>query len=74
MEEAIQCHRETNHPTSYDFPNAPVNITIELNMQGEKPTKFVSNFHKMAMIEHPFDHGEDRKIIALAKGEVSIKH
>lgn len=42
-----------------------------MNMQGEKQTKFVSNFQKMAMIDYPFEHGEERKILALMKDEVS---
>lgn len=36
FEEAIQCHRETHHPTMYNEPNAPLNVVIELDMQGEK--------------------------------------
>lgn len=34
--EAVQCHRETHHPTMYNEPNAPLKIVVELNMQGEK--------------------------------------
>lgn len=34
--EAVQCHRETHHPEVYNQPNAPLQILIELNMQGEK--------------------------------------
>jgi len=69
--EAIQCHRETHHPSMYNVPNAPLNVEIELNMQGEKATRFVDNFQRMAMIPHKFDHGEDRKIIVFTKGNVS---
>lgn len=71
--EAIECHRETHHPTMYGLPHAPLNVEIELNMQGEKMTRFVENFHRMAMIEHEFDHGEERQIMALAKGEDNLK-
>lgn len=68
--EAIECHRETHHPTMYNEPNAPLNVTIELNMQGEKMTRFVDKFTRMAMIPHEFDHGEERNILVLAKGDV----
>lgn len=71
--EAIQCHRETHHPTMYGIPNAKLNVEIELNMQGEKKTRFVDNFQRIAMIPHKFDHGEERNILVLAKGEVSFK-
>ncbi|KAH8310943.1 hypothetical protein KR044_003535 [Drosophila immigrans] len=71
--EAIQCHRETHHPSMYNVPNAPLNVEIELNMQGEKATRFVDNFQRMAMIPHKFDHGEDRKIIVFTKGNEEIQ-
>lgn len=70
--DAIQAHRETHDPTMYDMPNAPLNILIEMNMQGEKKTRFVSNFQKLAMIEHPFNHGEDRRVLAFTKDEVRL--
>ncbi|KAH8278763.1 hypothetical protein KR018_008912 [Drosophila ironensis] len=66
--EAIQCHRETHHPSMYNVPNAPLNVDIELNMQAEKATRFVDNFQRMAMIPHKFEHGEERKIIVFTKG------
>lgn len=69
--EAIQAHRETHDPTMYDVPNAPLNILIEMNMQGEKKTRFVANFSKLAKIEYPFDHGEERQVLAFAKDDVS---
>lgn len=71
--EAIECHRETQHPTMYGHPDAPLLVDIELNMQGEKSTRFVDNFQRMAMIEHRFDHGEERQILVLAKGEENLK-
>ncbi|XP_050303730.1 39S ribosomal protein L1, mitochondrial [Anthonomus grandis grandis] len=71
--EAIKCHRQTHHPTMYNMPNAPLNVTIELNMQGEKKTRFIDNFKRIAAVPHPFDHGEDRAIIAFAKNPESIK-
>ncbi|XP_030376191.1 uncharacterized protein LOC115625313 [Scaptodrosophila lebanonensis] len=70
--EAIKCHRETHHPSMYNVTNAPLNVEIELNMQGEKATRFVDNFQRMAMIPHKFDHGEDRKIIVFTKGNDEI--
>lgn len=72
--EAIQCHRETHHPSMYNEPNALLNVTIELNMQGEKKTRFVDKFQRMAMIPHKFDRNEERNILVLAKGEVIQIH
>lgn len=73
VQEAIECHRETHHPTMYNVPNAPLTVQIELNMQGEKATRFVDNFQRMALIKNKFDHGEDRSILALAKGQENLK-
>lgn len=33
VKDAIECHRETHHPSVYNVPNAPINVRIELNMQ-----------------------------------------
>lgn len=57
----------------YGLPNASLLVDIELNMQGEKATRFVENFQRMAMIEHSFDHGEERQCLVLAKGEDNLK-
>lgn len=72
VEEAIKFHRETHHPTMYNVPNAAIIAEIELNMQGDKPTRFVENFHRMAPINHKFDHGEERTILVLTKGQENI--
>lgn len=41
VSEIIQFHREANHPTMRNKPNAAVNIQIELNMVAEKKVLFV---------------------------------
>lgn len=73
FEEAIKNHRETHHPSMYNVPNAPVYVNVEINMQAEKSTRFVENFHKMAPISYKFDHGEERKILAFTKGLENIE-
>lgn len=69
--EAIECHREVHHPTMYNLPNSPIIVHIELNMKGEKATRFVDNFQRVAMMPHKFDHGEERRILVFTKGNVS---
>lgn len=68
--EAIECHRETHHPSMYNEPNAPLNVAIELNMQGEKITRFVDKFQRTVTIPHPFDQKIERNILVFGKGEV----
>ncbi|XP_013116416.2 large ribosomal subunit protein uL1m [Stomoxys calcitrans] len=70
--DAIQCHRETHHPSMYNEPNAPLIAHVEMNMKGEKATRFVDNFQRMAMMPHKFDHGEERRILVFTKGNDEI--
>lgn len=72
--EAIQAHKHTHHPEIYDSMNSPLNVAIELNMVGDKPTRMVGNFQKLVMIKHSFDHGQERNILVFAKEEVNIYH
>ena len=71
--EAVQYHKETHHPSMYNVPNAPLIAHIELNMKGEKGTKMVDNFSRMAPVKHSFNHGEERTILVLAKGQENIE-
>jgi large subunit ribosomal protein L1 len=41
-------------------------------MQGEKLTRFVDNFNRMAAINYKFDHGQERTILAFCKGQEEI--
>lgn len=72
--DAIEAHREVNSPTMLDSPNASIIANIELNMDGEKPTKPVNNFTANIMIEHSFDHGEIRSVIAFVKDQVHYSY
>ncbi|EEZ97527.1 mitochondrial ribosomal protein L1 [Tribolium castaneum] len=65
--EAIKNHRETHHPDMYNEPGASLLVRIELNMQGEKATRFVDDFTRIVPIPFKFEHGEERPIIAFAK-------
>ncbi|XP_066251366.1 large ribosomal subunit protein uL1 [Euwallacea similis] len=65
--EAVKAYKETHHPEMYNKPEAELYVTIELNMQGEKKTRFVDNFKRIAAIPHKFNHGGERSIIVFAK-------
>lgn len=70
--EAIQSHKETHHPQIYDAIDSPLKVAIEMDMVGEKPTRMVSDFQKLVMIKHSFDHGQERNILVFAKEEVNF--
>ncbi|RZF43469.1 hypothetical protein LSTR_LSTR001730 [Laodelphax striatellus] len=69
FEEAVQCHRETHHPTVLNRPNAPLQVFMELDMRTSKPTKFVEKFTRTALVPHGFNHGEDRSILVFCKSK-----
>ena len=68
FQEAVQNHRESHHPSMYNEPNADLIVHVELNMVAEKQTRTIDDFKNIVMVDHPFDHGTERKIIVLAKG------
>lgn len=73
IQEAIQCHRESHHPSMLNEPSAPLVVDIELNMVAEKSTKFLDNFSRMARVPHKYKHGEERRILVFSKGEVGSR-
>lgn len=56
-----------------DALNTPLNMAVEMNMQGDKPTRLVGNFQKLVNIQHTFDHGQKHSILVFAKDEVSVE-
>lgn len=71
LTDAIRFHKEIHDPTMYDAINSPLNLSVEMNMIGDKPTRLVSNFQKLVSINHPFEHGQERTILVFAKEEVN---
>nr|CAG4646360.1 EOG090X089S [Macrothrix elegans] len=67
LTEAIQFHRETNHTTCYDSPEALISMKVELNMQLEKKNRYLDNFSRIVLLPHRFEYQPIRKILALAK-------
>lgn len=65
--EAVECHRETHHPTVFNRPDAKLEVLVELDMRTAKPNKYVEKFTRTAMIPHGFDHGENRAILVFCK-------
>ncbi|KAK7793470.1 hypothetical protein R5R35_013846 [Gryllus longicercus] len=65
--EAIQCHRETHHPTVYNQPDSYVQAHIELDMTAAKKNRFVDNFSRLATVAHPFPMGDPRSVIVFCK-------
>lgn len=66
FEEALQCHRETLHPTVFNSPNSPVNLIAALNLQTEKKAKIIGASSRIIQLPHFFDHGESRNVILFA--------
>lgn len=43
VKEAVECHKETHHPTIYNVSDAPVNLFIELDMTTERPVSLITH-------------------------------
>ncbi|XP_012339683.1 uncharacterized protein LOC100871180 isoform X1 [Apis florea] len=68
LQEAIECHRETHHPTMYNKPNAIVNAFVELDMRREKKNRFVDKFTRIVDTPHIFENsGNKRTVLAFSK-------
>lgn len=65
FEEAIECHRQTHHPTMYNIPNADVEVFIELKQNGKK--KSGEGLSKVFYIPNKFTENVDKSIVAFTK-------
>lgn len=63
LQEAIECHRETHHPTMYNKPNAIVNAYIELDMRREKKNRFVEKFTRIVDTPHTFECSSNKRTV-----------
>ncbi|XP_015440281.1 PREDICTED: uncharacterized protein LOC107195035 [Dufourea novaeangliae] len=66
LQEAIEFHRETHHPTVFNLPNAHINALIELNLHYDKK-KYLDKISRIVEVPHPFALQEDRTILAFCK-------
>nr|CAG4649443.1 EOG090X089S [Scapholeberis mucronata]SVE93694.1 EOG090X089S [Scapholeberis mucronata] len=67
LSDAIQFHRETNHPTCYDSPDALISMKVELDMKLEKKNRYLDNFSRILLLPHRFDYLPVRKVMAFCK-------
>ncbi|XP_031829380.1 mitochondrial ribosomal protein L1 [Nomia melanderi] len=73
FKQAIECHRETHHPSMYNIPDAYVNAVFDLNLQREKKTRFLEKFTKLIELPHLFEVPKKRTVLAFCKGEKEIE-
>ncbi|PNF43636.1 hypothetical protein B7P43_G00697 [Cryptotermes secundus] len=64
---AVQCHRETNHPTVYNNPDGELYVNIELDMRAAKANRYLDAFTRIVSIPHPFDTGSARSVLVFCK-------
>ncbi|XP_066582507.1 large ribosomal subunit protein uL1m [Prorops nasuta] len=67
FEEAVNCHRESHHPTMHNMPNALISAFIELDMTDKK--KYVAPFNRLVSIPHIFDHSDKRSVMVFGKSD-----
>lgn len=67
LSDAVQFHRESNHPTIFNSPNALLIMKVELDMKLEKKNRYLDNFNRILLLPHRFEYQTERKILALCK-------
>lgn len=65
--DAILAHRELHHPTMMNTLNTPLNVRFEIDLTTDKKNKFVDKYNKIIELPNPYDHGEDRPILAFCQ-------
>jgi large subunit ribosomal protein L1 len=65
--DAILAHKELHHPSMINVPDAPLNVRLEMDLTTDKKNKFVDKYHKIIELPYPYDHGEDRTILAFCE-------
>nr|CAG4650257.1 EOG090X089S [Sida crystallina] len=65
--EAIQFHRETNHPTVYNRPDSFAIARVELDMSMEKKNRYIDNFTRIVLLPHDINLNLPKKVVAFCK-------
>lgn len=73
LADAIQFHRETNHPTCFDSPDALITMKVELDMKLEKKNRYLDNFSRILLLPHRFEYQPIRKVLAFCKTQETQK-
>lgn len=68
--DAIEAHKTTHQPMMLDALHMPLKMSIEMDMNGEKVVKKVSDFRRLVKLNHTFDHGQERSILFFGKDQV----
>jgi len=67
LADAVQFHKETNHVSVYNKPNALISVNIELDMKLEKKNRYLDNFSRILLLPHQFELHPPRKVLAFCK-------
>jgi ribosomal protein L1 len=67
IEDIIDFHRETNHPTCLNEPNCFLEARIEFDLRTKKKTKMVEWFEGLLDFDHRFDITVNRRVLAIAR-------
>nr|CAG4640970.1 EOG090X089S [Eulimnadia texana] len=65
--EAIDCLRESNHPTVYNNPDGIVYADLELDLSLDKKNRYVDSFTRVLLLPHVFSLGSPKRVLAFCK-------
>ncbi len=69
LAEAIDFHRESNHPTVYNSPDALIFVKAEFDMRMEKKNRFLDTFSRLVLLPHSFEYERARKVLAFCANQ-----
>ncbi|XP_069688986.1 large ribosomal subunit protein uL1m [Periplaneta americana] len=67
FESAVQCHRETHHPTVYNNPDSELFVNLELDMRAAKTNRYLDSFTRIVSVPHPFNKENARSVLVICK-------
>nr|CAG4637870.1 EOG090X089S [Chydorus sphaericus] len=69
LAEAIDFHRESNHPTVYNSPDALIFVKAEFDLRMEKKNRFLDTFSRLVLLPHSFEYERARKVLAFCANQ-----
>jgi len=70
--EAIEMHREINHPTMYNNPDALLYASFELSMALDKKNKYMEYVTSMVDMPYTFDSEQQRQLLVITTDEEQL--
>ncbi|KAA0201804.1 hypothetical protein HAZT_HAZT006475 [Hyalella azteca] len=65
VSEAVTKLREIHQPTIYNYPDAPVFLTMDVSLATDKAKRFLTDVSGVVLLPHAYDAGQSRSVAVL---------